>query len=118
LLPVDDEVRNEEEALLRPSLADLEPILHATPYENSISSRRNIHHVQETMNRVVTRPSQVQGKLFEEYVPQPASGTTKLTFLGSEDGFKHKESTSGFNSDSSRRSSQLLSTTATTLDQD
>jgi hypothetical protein len=50
LLPVDNEVRNEEEGLLRPSLADLEPILHATPYENSISSRHNIHHVQEAMN--------------------------------------------------------------------
>jgi hypothetical protein len=116
VLPVDDKVRSEEEALLRPSLADLEPILHATPYENSISSRHNIHHVEETMNQVVKLPSQAQGKVFEEYIPQPASGTTKLAFLGPEDGFKRKESTSSSNCKSSHRSSQLLSTTATSLD--
>lgn len=58
-MPVDDEVINEEEALLRPSLADLEKILHATPYETDIPSRNTILHTQENMNQVVTRDSEV-----------------------------------------------------------
>ena len=118
LLLVDGEVRNEKEALLRPSLADLERILHATPCDTSTPSRQAIVHDQESINRVVTRPPQVQGEVLEEWVPQQASNSTEFPLLWPDDTSKRNQSTSGFEHNSRRRSRQCLSMATTALDQD
>jgi hypothetical protein len=116
LLPVDDEITNDEEALLRPSLADLEPILHATPYETSIPSQQATLHVSKAMDPVVAHPPQVPGEVFDEIVPQQASGPAKMPLPGAGVSLKRKEWTSGFDSESNRKFSQCLSTAVTAHD--